>query len=259
MWLILPLMPIAVFVLESQGFYDRPAVCPRAKVLWPLFKGCLLTTIGLVLATYVFHLLMPRGVAMFFGCISFMLLFAKEELVRLAVRTKFAQFQYKRRFILVGEEGDIARMCRELEGHKDETIAIVAQFDLDAGTLKELVQLLHDQAVNGVILSAKRAHFELIENIIKLCELEGVEVWLLADFFATQNIRTSFDELFGRPLLIFRTAPDASWEGLVKQVMDFFGALALLVLVGSWLFPLIALAIKLSSPARYFSAKSVPA
>ena len=246
-WLILPLMPVAVFVLESQGFYNRPAFCPRIAVLWPLFKACLLTTIGLVLATYVFHLLMPRGVATFFGCISFLLIFTKEELVRLAFRSKFAQLQYKRRFMLVGEEGDIGRMCRELEGRKDETVAVVAQFDLGAGTLPALVQMLHEHSINGVILSAKRAYFEQVENIIKACELEGVEVWLLADFFTTQISRTSFDELLGRPLLIFRTAPEASWQGLMKHVMDFFGAAITLVLF-SWVFALIALAIKLTSP-----------
>jgi exopolysaccharide biosynthesis polyprenyl glycosylphosphotransferase len=246
-WLILPLMPVAVFVLESQGFYNRPALCPRVAILWPLLKGCLLTTIGLVLATYVFHLLMPRGVATFFGCISFALIYAKEELVRLAFKSKFGQLQYKRRFMLVGEQGDITRMCRELEGRKDDTVAVVAQFDLGASTLPDLVQMLHDHSINGVILSAKRAYFEQVETIIKACELEGVEVWLLADFFATQISRTSFDELLGRPLLVFRTAPEASWAGLMKVMMDFFGAAIALILFW-WVFALIALAIKLTSP-----------
>ena len=250
-WLILPLMPVAVLVLESQGFYNRSAFCPRIAVLWPLFKGCLLITIGLVLATFIFHLLMPRIVATFFGCIIFALIFAKEELVRLVFRSKFAQLQYKRRFILVGEESDITRMCHELEGRKDETVAVVAQFDLGIGTLPQLVQMLHDHSINGLILNAKRAHFEQVENIIKACELEGVEVWLLADFFTTQISRTSFDELLGRPLLIFRTAPEASWPGLIKHMIDFFGA-AIALLLFSWVFALIALAIKLASPGPVF-------
>ena len=111
--------------------------------------------------------------------------------------------------------------------------------------------MLHELAINGVILSAKRTYFEQVENVIKACELEGVEVWLLADFFTTQISRTSFDDFFGRPLLVFRTAPDTSWPGLVKQVMDFFGAFVALILF-SWLFALIALVIKLSSPGPVF-------
>src|ERR1035438_1856341 len=129
-------------------------------------------------------------------------------------------------------ENETARMCQELEGRKDETVAVIAQFNL-ANPIPQLVQILHDHAIYGVILSAKHTYFERIENVIKVCELEGVEVWLVADFFTTQISRTSFDELLGRPLLIFRTAPETSWSGLVKQLMDFFGALALLVVAAN--------------------------
>jgi len=250
------LIPVAMisaaFLLESQGFYNRPILCPRHAILWPLFKGCVLTTIVLILATYLFqkNLIMPRGVMTFFGFTSFALVYAKEELIRLAFKSKFAQGQYKRRFILVGTEAETARMCRELEGRKDDTVAVIAQFNL-ADPIPQLVQMLHDHAIYGVILSAKHTYFEQIENVIKACELEGVEVWLIADFFTTQISRTSFDELFGRPLLIFRTAPETSLAGLVKQFMDFFGALVLLVVAAIPML-IIALLIKLFSPGQVF-------
>jgi exopolysaccharide biosynthesis polyprenyl glycosylphosphotransferase len=250
------LIPVAMIsaalLLESQGFYNRPMLCPRRAIWWPLFKGCALTTIVLILVTFLFqkNLIMPRGVTTFFGFISFALVYAKEELIRLAFRSKFAQGQYRRRFILVGTEKETARMCAELQGRKDETVAVIAQFNL-ANPISQLVQMLHDHAAYGVILSGKHTYFEQIENVIKACELEGVEVWLLADFFTTQISRTSFDELLGRPLLIFRTAPENSWAGLVKQLMDFFGALALLVAAALPML-LIALLIKRLSPGPVF-------
>ncbi len=111
--------------------------------------------------------------------------------------------------------------------------------------------MLHDHAINGVILSGKHTYFEQIENVIRACELEGVEVWLIADFFTTQISRTSFDELLGRPLLIFRSTPETSWAGLVKQLMDFFGALVLLVVAAIPML-MIALLIKLFSPGPVF-------
>ena len=101
-WLYFALIPAAPLILESQGFYDRPVLCPRRDILWPLFKGCLITTIGLVLVMYALHFVSPRVVMMFFGGISFSLVYLKEELVRWALRSKFGQSQYKRRFILIG-------------------------------------------------------------------------------------------------------------------------------------------------------------
>ncbi len=246
-WLYAALIPAAPLILESQGFYNRPGLTSRLSILWPLFKGCLITTVGLVLAMYVFNFLTPRGMMVFFGVISFGVVYLKEELVSLAMHTKLAQSQSKRRFVLVGTEREILRMRQELREHVSEGIEITAELNLVETPVQRIVDLLHDHSVFGVILSAKHTNFEQVEYVIRACELEGVEVWLIADFFSTQISRTSLDELVGRPLLIFRTAPEASWQGLVKQAIDFFWSLTLLVLL-SPVFLITALAIKLTSP-----------
>ena len=108
----------------------------------------------------------------------------------------------------------------------------MAEVDLNQIGAVELVEMLHDHSVNGVILNARHTYFEQVENVIQACELEGVEVWLIADFFNTEISRTSFDELRGEPLLVFRTTPEASWQSVVKQLMDLSGALVLLLLIG---------------------------
>jgi exopolysaccharide biosynthesis polyprenyl glycosylphosphotransferase len=248
--LYLVLIFASPLILETQGFYNHPILCPRGAVLWPLLKGCALTTVALVLTGYALHFNLARWVAVWFGGISFALIYGKEEVLRLAFKSKFAQGQYKRRFILAGTETEIARMCKELEGRKDETVAVVAQFNL-ANPIPQLVQMLHDHAASGVILNAKHTYFEQVENIIKACELEGVEVWLVADFFNTQISHTSFDELLGRPLLIFRTTPENSWAQLVKQFIDIFGAVASLAVAAVPML-IIALLIKLFSPGPVF-------
>jgi len=247
-WLYFALIPAAPLILESQGFYDRPALGPRRDIFWPLFKGCLITTIGLVLVMYALHFVSPRVVMMFFGVISFTLVYLKEELVRWALRSKFGQSQYQRRFILIGTRNEIARLKRELRGRSDASIEVVGELNLGETPVQQLVHLLHEHSVNGVLISARHTYFEQVENAIKTCELEGIEAWLVADFFGTQISRARFDELLGHPLLVFRTTPETSWQGVAKQIMDFVGALLLLVLlIVIPVIPLIALAIKLTS------------
>ena len=250
-WLYLVLIPASPLVLESQGFYDHPPLCSRRAILWPLFKGCVLITVGLMLTVYVFHLVVARGIFILFGCIGFCMVYAEEELIRLWLKSKLAQLQYKRRFILVGTEREIARMRKELKEQTDESVEIVADLNLLETPVQQIVSMLHHYSVYGVILSAKHTYFEQVEYVIRACELEGVEVWLVADFFATQISRTSFDELLGRPLLVFRTTPEASWQSVIKQVMDLVGAFVLLIVL-SPLFLLIAIAIKLTSPGPVF-------
>jgi len=250
-WLYLVLIPASPLVLESQGFYDHLPLCSRRAILWPLFKGCVLITVGLMLTVYVFHLIVARGIFILFGCIGFCMVYSKEELIRLLLKSKLAQLQYKRRFILVGTEREIARMRKELKDQTDQSVEIVADLNLLETPVQQIVSMLHHYSVYGVILSAKHTYFEQVEYVIRACELEGVEVWLIADFFATQISRTSFDELLDRPLLVFRTTPEASWQSVIKHVMDLVGAFILLIVL-SPLFLLIAIAIKLTTPGPVF-------
>ena len=250
-WLYFVLIPGAPFVLELQGFYNRPVLGPRGAILWQLFKGCVIITIGLVFALYALHLNIPRWVIVWFGCLSFALVYLKEEILCSVYKSKLAQAQYKRRFILVGASNEIARMRHELARQAEEGIEIVGEFDFTEAPLQQLIELLHEHSASGVIVNAKQAYFERVESVIKVCELEGVDAWLVADFFGAQIAHASLDELFGHPLLVFRTAPETSWQSLVKMLMDFFGALVLLILL-SPLFLVIAAAIKFVSPGPVF-------
>src|SRR5712675_1077647 len=75
LWLYLVLIPAAPLILEIQGFYNRALLCPRRVTLWPLFKGCLFTTILLTIVLYFFKLYLARAVVIWFGGISFILVF----------------------------------------------------------------------------------------------------------------------------------------------------------------------------------------
>lgn len=250
--LLFVVIPGAPLVLETQGFYNRTPLSPRGAILWPLFKGCVGLTFALVAILYISHLQVARGIMILFGCIGFCGVWLKEEVLRFLLKSKMAHSQYHRRFIIAGSEKEIARMHAELEAHQDEGVEIVAELDLNQAGAQELTTLLHEHSVYGVILSARHTYFEQIENVIKACELEGVEVWLVADFFATQISRTNFDELLGRPLLIFRTTPESSWHSVAKMLLDISGSFLFLLFIASWLFPLIAIVIKLTSRGPVF-------
>ena len=53
-WVCLVLILITPLILEGQGFYNRPVFSPRRAFLWPLFKGCVLITLTVVLALFCF-------------------------------------------------------------------------------------------------------------------------------------------------------------------------------------------------------------
>jgi exopolysaccharide biosynthesis polyprenyl glycosylphosphotransferase len=246
-WLYLLLIPAAPLILEAQGFYNRPLLCSRRTTAWHLFKACSFTALGLVLALFFLRMQIARSVLIWFGFMSFVLVFAKEELLRMAVRSRFGQSQYRRRFILIGTTEETEKMRRELKLKSQEGIEILAELNLHTTPIEQLVTLLHEHSVNGVIVSAKHSYFDQVETVLRACELEGVEAWLVAEFFKTQISRTTFDDFYGRPILVFRTTPEGSWQSVLKQLLDLVGALLLLIISLPVLL-VVGLIIKLTSP-----------
>jgi exopolysaccharide biosynthesis polyprenyl glycosylphosphotransferase len=251
MWMYLLIIPAAPLVLEAQGFYTRPLIPSRRTTVWMLLKACVVLSLGLILVLFFARTVVPRWIVIWFGCISFGLILIKEELLRLAAKGRAAMEPYQRRFILAGTPAENSRVRRDLERNSQDEIRVVLELDLETLKIEHLIQMLHEHSANGVILSAKRANFPQVESAIRVCEVEGVEVWLLAEFFGTQISRPSFDDLYGRPILVFRSAPAASWQGVLKQLLDFLLALIMLSILAVPL-ALVALIVKLTSPGPVF-------
>lgn len=251
-WHYLVLIPVSPLVLEAQGFYDRPLIAPRRHTLMPLLKGCLFISVGLTLALYFSRLQIARFVPIGFGVIAFGLVYLKEELLMIALKRKIAQSQFRRRFILLGTPAETAAMRAEIQQRPESGVEIVRELDLKEVQLEGFVHLLHEHSINGVILSTRHAHFDRAELVVNACELEGVEAWLVADFFKTNISSTTLDDFYGRPVLVFRSTPEASWQSVIKQVVDFVGALVMLLIAGPLLMIPAAILIKLTSKGPVF-------
>jgi exopolysaccharide biosynthesis polyprenyl glycosylphosphotransferase len=150
--------------------------------------------------------------------------------------------------LLVGPSQDIAALRQEIhKAHHD--IQVLGELDLNKTPVEKLVSFLHAQSINCVLVSAGHTVFERVEKAIQACELEGVEVWLVADFFQTRITPAAMDDFCGRPMLVFRSgAQMASWAGVVKQFVDVLGALVLLLISFPFVFVPAAIIIKLTSP-----------
>jgi len=208
-----------------------------------------LMVLVLVLALFLSRVafMIARWIPLWFGAISFFLVVMREEILQLLARGRMNGRQSRRHFVLIGDSEETARMRTEIKARPEENIEIVAALTLNETTIPQLLELLHERSVNGVILSAKHAYFEHVEQAIRACELEGVEAWLIADFFKTQISRTIFDDFYGQPVMVFRTTPDNSWQSALKRPLDFVVS-ALVLLLLSPVYLITALLIKFTSP-----------
>ena len=252
-WLYLIVLPLVPIVLERQGFYKRPLFFSRHQTVWALAKTAAITTAVSIFAIYLSQnqTVVARSVMILFGAIAFALVYLKEELVQWSYKSKFGQAQITTRLLLIGTSKDTAKLRANILAKAEGGIEIVKEVDLNETPVTQLVDLLHEYSVNGVVISAKHAYFEQVEKAIQACEIEGVEAWLVADFFNTQISRTSLDDFYGQPVLVFHSGPEGSWQGILKHVVDFVGACVLLA-ISSPVLIFAAIWIKLSSPGPIF-------
>ncbi len=249
--LYLVIVPFTPFILESQGFYNRPLIASRWRTAWQLLRASAISVIGVILIMFLLRMQLARSVIILFGGISFLLVLAKEEIIQRWGRTELGAAQLNKRLIVVGTPEDTARVIAEMKAKSEGGYEIVACMNLNESPVESLADLLHEHSANGVMLSVKHTYFGKIEKAIQLCELEGVEVWLLADFFKTQISQTTLDEFYGRPMLVFRSVPEASWQVIAKLFIDVVGAFLLLVIVALPML-IIALLIKRTSSGPIF-------
>lgn len=246
-WLLLVIIPLAPPIVALGGFYTRPVLSSRRQTLSHILKATGLMLLVITVAMFLFKQEVPRGVVTLFGVLVAVVMLIKEEIVRFWTRSRLGDRSARRRVILIGGERDVDRLSTSLQQNAEGEFEVVARLDPTKTGIEILAELLHEHAANSVLVAPRQILFGKIEKVIQICELEGVEVWLHADFFQTRVSQTSVDELAGHPVLVFRTGPEQTWQSLAKTLIDFTGSLVLLILTAP-LFILAAIAVKASSP-----------
>ena len=230
-WLAIIIAPCTPPILEFFGYYDHPL----QKRPWPwvsigqMFKALII--IGVIIGGVVIFAQKTaesRAVLAVYAIVGGIMLLAKEAAIRWYVRRKYDRLGIRERVLFAGTPEDVRRLVESLPQTQLSEMEIVGRLDIERQPIADLVKALHEQSVERVIFAASHAHFDRLQAAINACEIEGVEAWLWTDFLKTAIARPTFDVLGGKPMLVFRSTPDASWELLLKDVLDRLGGLTIL-------------------------------
>ncbi len=247
LWMILIIVPFGPLFLGMQGFYQHPLQKNPARSLSQILRA--LIWLGLLVGVCVMFLrleLPSRSVLILFVAGGTLLLLAKDYVLRLRASHLAAHGKLSEPVLLAGLPEDMERLVASFTTAQKLQIDVVGRIDISTQPISALVDALHQHSVTRVIFAAAHGQLERVQAAIEACETEGVEAWMMADFIRTAIARPTFDMLGDRPMLVFRTTSDASWELLAKRVLDIFGAGVGLVLLSPFLLA-IAVGIKLSS------------
>jgi exopolysaccharide biosynthesis polyprenyl glycosylphosphotransferase len=247
-WLMAIIVPFTPVILEMQGYYDHVLQKSVWRSIRQLSRALLLVAVvigGCVIffkwgaqSRVVLALLVPIGGGFLLG---------KEWLVRRYIRAKVAKDRWCEQVLFAGGMGEMERLADQFDRVGEASIRAAEMIDLANRPVNDLIDALHRHSVERVIFAAGHLQFEKVQEAISACEAEGVEAWLSTDFFETSIARPNMDVLGGRIMMVFRSAPDASWGMVLKNIFDRIGAL-LMILLSSPLWVFAWVGIRLNSP-----------
>jgi putative colanic acid biosynthesis UDP-glucose lipid carrier transferase len=124
--------------------------------------------------------------------------------------------------------------------------------DLYIGTISDLPEILTDTSISDILIAIPSDQVDRIEYVKKISDENARRVRVIPDYFKSDSI-IPLEKFLNSPLLSIRNVPlDDKELRLLKRIFDFIFSLLFMLLIASWLFPLIALLIKLSSRGPVF-------
>jgi exopolysaccharide biosynthesis polyprenyl glycosylphosphotransferase len=258
--LYLVIIPFFPLLYKRYGLYDSIGFKHPKQIALILAKSLI---VGLAVLTIFFFVAkiqtVSRPLLLAFAGISFCLVFLKEAVI-------FEYFNYARRLernfkkVLIGGVGEVAQKAiKSIEEHPQWGYKIAGVVVPDSfkdrtevnghnvlGTYGQMSRILTAEPYDQVIFAVGKRHLHEIEDPVHACELQGIDAWLIADFFQRAITRVKFEQFHNLPVLAFSSTPEFSWSLLFKSVFDRAGAFILL-LISSPLFITVPVIIKLTS------------
>ena len=116
------------------------------------------------------------------------------------------------------------------------------------GSINDINKILEEQIVDEVIIALPNSQHEEVRICMEACDLYGRRVRIIPDLYTYASSNIQINNIGMLPVINLRALPqDREANKIIKRVFDILFSLSFFILLGWWLLPLIALAIKLTS------------
>jgi len=125
--------------------------------------------------------------------------------------------------------------------------------NMHLGRIDQLTQVLEREKADEVIIALPNSATKKIGQVIAVCANYPTQIRIIPDYFEFMSPRFGVSRFASFPLISIRSNPleKLHWR-LLKRIFDLIVALLLFVGIFSWLWPLLILLIKTSSPGPVF-------
>ncbi len=117
----------------------------------------------------------------------------------------------------------------------------------------ELAEVLKKYQVEKVIVALPSLSESLIRYFLETCDAHGIKTFIVPNYYQYTSTSFEINQIGLIPVINLRALPlDKSENKFLKRAFDIIFSSLFLLLIGSWLFPLMAILIKLNSKGPVF-------
>ncbi len=238
--------------------YDRPLLEPPLSIAWRALKHALGLLVALVVFEYFTRLDLSRPFLALLCAYAAVLTALARLLIDLLARRYWTRLAEPRHLYVAGTGAEARRIGALIEesvhfgllldgflGAAPGQLALRRSYPVFS--LQSFPERLKSAVVDEVIVAVDGAALPQLEDLLQVCEEEGVRVRLCLDFFPHRRGTVSLELLGATPLLTLSRTPSDEVRLFFKRLTDLVVAALALVLLAP-LCGLIALLIRASSP-----------
>ena len=115
------------------------------------------------------------------------------------------------------------------------------------GKIKDLEDIISENQVDRVIIAISPRHYDLMEQIVDICEKDGVKAEIVPDYYRYFPAKPYIDMIEDIPIIDIRYVPlDNTFKKIIKRALDFTVAILAIIFL-SPIILIAALMVKISS------------
>jgi putative colanic acid biosynthesis UDP-glucose lipid carrier transferase len=121
------------------------------------------------------------------------------------------------------------------------------------GKIDDLERIIRDENIDEVMISLPSGEGKKVRRVIEACEQHPVMIRMIPDFLEQLSSRFTISLFRDFPIITIRRNPldEMQWR-IAKRVFDVAFSVCFLAFIATWLFPLLALLVKMTSRGPVF-------
>ena len=121
------------------------------------------------------------------------------------------------------------------------------------GNLDEFENMIQSEKIEEVVIAVDEASAGFLNSVIKICNRNAVKAHIIPEYFNYLSSRLQVSTFGEFPIITIRKEPleEVQWR-ILKRTFDIIFSFLVLLLIFSWLIPLIFIFSKITSPGPVF-------